>query len=94
MVAPKILHDKMDELFDESNFVLLAGGATLSNGNAKIRVISPSDTPIFFACVASELANKGASSDHCPTQLAAILMAVAQMIDNNLSGKTDGDPRH
>jgi hypothetical protein len=94
MVAPKFLHDKMDELFDDSNFILLAGGTTLPNGNAKIRVISPSDAPIFFACVASELANNGARSDHCPTQLAAILMDAARIIDNSLSGKKDGDPRH
>ncbi len=93
MGAPINLHEKLDEIYDNMDLLLIAGGEHLANGNISIRVFAPNSMPLFFACVASDLARLGGSAERCPPTLGAALTSIAQRIDDELSGKPGPDFR-
>lgn len=94
MSAPDILHRKLDEIFDASDIVTIAGGKYGGDGHINIRIFGPPDQPLFFAYVGSELLFKAARAQDCPTRLATISQAAAQMVDDDLSGKSSNHVAH
>ncbi|MGJ0393007.1 MAG: hypothetical protein ACR650_09655 [Methylocystis sp.] len=94
MAAPQFLHDTLDEIFNETDALVIAGAKQIDAHTAAIRTFGPRDMPKFHAALVAELAKQAARMPGCSPKLSGILHGTGQLIDAELGADEDAHARH